>query len=156
MDSLFRIGELAKRTGKTNRAIRFYEELEILSPAKRTESGYRLYGEDAVLRIEWIDKLHEIGYTLPDIQSFLSSLHSTKSGPKRMHELQLLYQQKLRETQASIERLQLLAKELKASISYASFCQHCEPSTEISQCRSCEKHEEKVSPLLVSVVTSSV
>ena len=43
MSELLRIGELAKRTNRTVRALRLYEELGILEPAERSSAGYRLY-----------------------------------------------------------------------------------------------------------------
>ena len=45
-----RIGELAERAGVTTRAIRHYEGIGVLPAASRSESGYRLYGEDALAR----------------------------------------------------------------------------------------------------------
>ena len=41
--SLLKVGELAKRTGKTVRAIHLYEELGLLAPAVRSKGGFRLY-----------------------------------------------------------------------------------------------------------------
>ena len=59
--SLLRVGELAKRTGKTVRAIHLYEQLELLRPAARSKGRYRLYGPDALGRIRWIVKLQDLG-----------------------------------------------------------------------------------------------
>ena len=54
---LLRVGELAKRTGKTVRAVHLYEELGLLAPAVRSKGGFRLYPGKAVKRIDWIQKL---------------------------------------------------------------------------------------------------
>ena len=156
MGPLYRISQIAERTGKTPRAIRFYEELGIVSPQQRTESGYRMYGEDAVLRIQWIDKLHEMGFSLPEIQQFLQSFQEIEFGPKMMDILRTLYQEKLQETKASIQRMQLLASELEASIAYTEQCQQCEPTTEASHCKGCEKHDREDSPMLISIIANSV
>jgi DNA-binding transcriptional MerR regulator len=156
MATLFRISQIAKRTGKTTRAIRFYEELGIVSPQHRTEAGYRMSGEESILRIQWIDKLHELGFSLPEIQQFLQSFQEISFGPEMMDVLRSLYQEKLQETQASIQRLQLLAAELQASISYTDLCQQCEPTTEASQCKGCEKHDRENSPMLISIIANSV
>ncbi len=37
------IGELADRTGLSNRTIRHYDEVGLLHPSGRTEGGFRLY-----------------------------------------------------------------------------------------------------------------
>jgi len=154
MNSLLRISQIAKKTGKTSRALRYYAELDLLIPKKRTDAGYRLYGEDAILKIEWIDKLTEIGFSLPEIQEFLGSFKDLEFAPDMMAELQILYREKLLEVEASVIRLGKLATELKESISYTSICLQCNPTTEISHCKSCEKHEEE-SPLLISVIAQS-
>ena len=50
-EKLLRVGELAEQTGKTRRAIRFYEELGLLHPAQRTKGGFRQYDGAALVRI---------------------------------------------------------------------------------------------------------
>ena len=58
---LLRVGDLARRTNKTVRAIHLYEELGLLLPATRTSGGFRLYDPTAVDRVKWIDMLHGMG-----------------------------------------------------------------------------------------------
>lgn len=155
MISLYRISQIANKTGKTSRALRYYEELGLLTPRGRSEAGYRLYGEEAILKIEWIDKLNEIGFSLSEIREFLISFKAIDSAPDMMTSLQRLYQEKLIEIETSILRLQKLSKEIKASISYASLCQaNCSPKTEVSHCKSCEQHG-KESPDLIAVIAKS-
>jgi DNA-binding transcriptional MerR regulator len=47
------IGQLSARSGATQRMLRYYEQHGLLQP-KRTPSGYRTYGEDDVLRVQYI------------------------------------------------------------------------------------------------------
>ncbi len=63
------IGELAARTGVTRRALRFYEELGLLT-SERTSAGYRRYDEEAVARVRNIRELLEIGFTVEDVRAF--------------------------------------------------------------------------------------
>ncbi|HEU5074349.1 MAG TPA: MerR family DNA-binding transcriptional regulator, partial [Polyangiaceae bacterium] len=49
--ALMQVGELAKATGKTVRAIHLYEELGLLRPANRSKGRYRLFSADAELRV---------------------------------------------------------------------------------------------------------
>ena len=44
--NMFQIGELAKRCGVTADTLRFYEKNNLIAPASRSESGYRLYDEN--------------------------------------------------------------------------------------------------------------
>jgi DNA-binding transcriptional MerR regulator len=62
-----RIGELARITGATTRALRYYEERGLLGPG-RGENGYRDYGPEAVVRVRNIRRLLEAGLTSDDIR----------------------------------------------------------------------------------------
>ncbi|MGW7410922.1 MerR family transcriptional regulator [Streptomyces sp. NPDC054863] len=62
------IGELARRTGLSVKTIRFYSDSGIVTPTGRSPSGYRLYGIDAVARLELVRTLRELGLDLPTIR----------------------------------------------------------------------------------------
>src|SRR5579859_6188607 len=66
---LLQIGDLARETGKTVRAIHLYEELGLLAPAARSKGRFRLYAREASVRIRWIARLQEMGFSLADIQT---------------------------------------------------------------------------------------
>ncbi|AXB49120.1 MerR family transcriptional regulator [Amycolatopsis albispora] len=55
------IGELSRRTGVGAHQLRYYEAQGLLEPARGTSSGYREYGEDAVLTVRQIRKLLDAG-----------------------------------------------------------------------------------------------
>lgn len=69
---LLKIGELAKRSGLTVEALRYYEEQQLLAPAGRSESGYRLYSEDDVQRVQFILHAKKVGFTLAEIKDLLA------------------------------------------------------------------------------------
>jgi len=56
-----RIGELARRTGTSTRALRYYEERGLLAP-ERTANGYRVYGEESVLHVRQVRALLDAGF----------------------------------------------------------------------------------------------
>lgn len=66
-----KIGELARRTGFSTKTIRYYERLGLLPEPERTESGYRLYTEGAVERLDFIEKAKRLGFSLEDIRDIL-------------------------------------------------------------------------------------
>lgn len=66
------IGALAKRTGVSVRMLRHYDEIGLLRPAQRSESGYRLYGADDVRRLQAIVALRQLGLGLDAIGSMLN------------------------------------------------------------------------------------
>jgi DNA-binding transcriptional MerR regulator len=67
------IGELARRTGLAVRTLRFYADAGVLPEAARSESGYRLFGPDAVARARLLRTLRELGVGLEDIKRVLAA-----------------------------------------------------------------------------------
>ena len=68
-----RIGELAKATGATPRALRHYEEAGLIT-ADRAANGYRDYPDSTVVRVRNIRHLLAAGLTLDDALAFRSCL----------------------------------------------------------------------------------
>ena len=67
-----KIGELAKRSGCQVVTIRYYEKEGLLPPPERTDSNYRLYGDDDVERLHFIRRCRLHGMNLAEIRKLLS------------------------------------------------------------------------------------
>lgn len=149
-----RIGELVRLTGKTSRTLHFYEELGLLQPISRTKGGFRLYNETALLRVRWIERLQDLGFSLPEIQDFLARLQEEAHGPDAMRRLEAFYRQKLAETRATLGRLVELERSLQASLDYLTGCRSCDPLTERSECPACDgsRHHGQKPPEMVAAV----
>jgi DNA-binding transcriptional MerR regulator len=72
MDTM-RIGELARRSGVSVRALRYYEEQGLLAP-DRSESGQRHYLEAAVERVRFFQDMYAAGLTSRNIATLLPCL----------------------------------------------------------------------------------
>jgi len=72
MDTIYyKIEEVAIKTGLTKRALRYYEDLELIMP-KRTEASYRQYSEKDIENIKRIKDLREsLGFSLKDVKVIL-------------------------------------------------------------------------------------
>src|SRR5712692_11684419 len=66
--SAYRIGELAARIGLTERTIRYYEERGLLDSVKRLEGGQRVYTDDDVRRLKFIQRLKVLGLSLAEME----------------------------------------------------------------------------------------
>ncbi|MEZ5408496.1 MAG: MerR family transcriptional regulator [Acidimicrobiales bacterium] len=75
--NLMRIGVLARRTGLSIDAIRYYERRGVLPRAVRTASNYRLFPVEAIERLAWARRLQELGLTLDEI---VDALHAHDRG----------------------------------------------------------------------------
>lgn len=73
----FTIGEFGRRARITVRTLRFYEELGLLVPSQQNNSGHRLYGIVELEKLQQIQSLKFIGYSLQDIKRLLED--DTKS-----------------------------------------------------------------------------
>src|SRR6476646_6344423 len=104
-ERLLQVGDIAKVSGKTVRAIHHYEEIGLLQPHARSKGRYRLYDQQALQRVRWIDKLHALGLSLNQIQELVEEWEKSPSAPGAMAGMRGMFQQKLEETRAQITRL---------------------------------------------------
>lgn len=81
MAKLYRIHEFAERAGVTPKALRHYERLGLLKPA-RSASGYRLYSKSDRMRIDQIVTLKFLGIPLREIRALLD--HPEPSLPEAL------------------------------------------------------------------------
>lgn len=65
------VGKVAGLAGVNLQTVLYYERRRLLSPARRTDSGYRLYAPDAVKTIRFIKKAQELGFTLEEVKRLL-------------------------------------------------------------------------------------
>lgn len=73
MAPVWKIGELARRTGLTVRTLHHYDEIGLLSPAQRSDGGHRVYDEADVQRLYRIVSLRSLGFPLDAIAQALDS-----------------------------------------------------------------------------------
>lgn len=149
---VFRIGDLAKRANKSARAVRLYEEKGLLGPALRSEGGHRMYAEEALERLAWIEKLQLLGLSLSDIKAFLDELNEAHAAPAAMERARNMFEAKLLEVRAQIASLAALESELLSGVAYLAACQGCAPQTERTECSSCgQPHPVDPPPLVMGL-----
>ena len=71
LSSAMTVGELARRTGVSVRTLHHYDEIGLLSPSSRTETGYRLYAAAEISRLQQIVSLRQMGFSLGEIRACL-------------------------------------------------------------------------------------
>jgi len=65
----YKVGELSQKTGVTVRTLHHYDEVGLLAPSGRTDSGHRLYTEEDVIKLQQILSMKELGFSLVEIGS---------------------------------------------------------------------------------------
>jgi DNA-binding transcriptional MerR regulator len=81
----FTVGELAKLTGITVRALHHYDELGLVVPSQRTDAGYRLYTDADVLRLQEVLVFRELGLPLTEIAAVLADPEHRRGEALRKH-----------------------------------------------------------------------
>ena len=66
------IGEVAKRSGASRKALRLYEAAGILPAARRTSSGYRVFDSDALALLAFVRQAQRLGFTLDQIKEIVA------------------------------------------------------------------------------------
>ncbi|MDE6844230.1 MAG: MerR family transcriptional regulator [Lachnospiraceae bacterium] len=67
------ISQVAKLTGISTRTLQYYDEIGLLKPSKLTQSGYRLYDDEALQTLQQILFFKELGFRLKDIKMILNA-----------------------------------------------------------------------------------
>lgn len=100
MDKKMTSGEMAKKAGVSQKAIRLYDEKGLLKPTGYSEGNYRLYDDAALQILEKIVALKQIGFSLEEIRDNLKS--GEASDIKGALEIQL---QKMEEKKYQLEKI---------------------------------------------------
>lgn len=103
-----KVGDLAKQTGVSVRTLHYYDEIGLLSPSHRTETGYRLYGDGDILRLQQIVSLRQIGFSLEEIRKCLEQRNFSFDRILQLHTTRLREQIEL--SQKLLNRLEAIAQ----------------------------------------------
>jgi DNA-binding transcriptional MerR regulator len=154
---LIRVGDVARLTGKTVRAIHLYEELGLLRPATRSSGGFRLYEPSAVERVRWIDLFHGLGCSLQEMRELVHAWWEAGLGPEAMDQLRSLFNRKLEEARESVRRYRQLERELADGLAYLEACRACAtPSPTAKGCVRCQQdHGVEQEPALLAGLKST-
>ncbi|MDP9486299.1 MAG: MerR family transcriptional regulator [Actinomycetota bacterium] len=106
-----KISEAARLVGVPAKTLRYYEGIGLLSPAKRTESGYRLYSWRELEQIEFIRRAKLMGLSLEEIRGLVETAED--GIPNGVFQrLDDLLERSLKETERKIEELRAFRESL--------------------------------------------
>ncbi len=105
------IRELSRLSGVSAKAIRYYEQIGILPPARRLPNGYRVYNESDLARLKLVRGARQLGLSLEEIREVLA-LRDRGEAPCRT--LLDLLAAKAHEIEARIRELRALQRDLEA------------------------------------------
>lgn len=98
MSRKYSIGDIARKLNMTTRTIRFYDQKNLVKPGSIGENGYRYYGEEQIQRLELINYLRGLNFSIKQIKQLLNDQKGSDS-------LLLLFQKQIEENDAQIADL---------------------------------------------------
>ncbi|WP_312117478.1 MerR family transcriptional regulator [Brevibacillus reuszeri] len=86
----YTVQKLGLLAGVSTRTLRYYDEIDILKPARINSSGYRIYGQQEVDRLQQILFYRELGVSLEEIKEIITSPHYDADHALQEHRAKLL------------------------------------------------------------------
>lgn len=104
-----RIGELAERCNVNKETVRYYERIGLIPKPNRNDSGYRIYSEQIVDRLNFIKRMQELGFTLSEIDKLLGVVDRDEAKCRDMYGFTVA---KIEDIQGKIQDLQKIEQML--------------------------------------------
>lgn len=101
---LYKISEVEKITGATRKALQEYDKMDLIHPTTKTEGGYWLYDDDAIMTIDVIQMFIMVGYTRKEIKEFLP----TVTGFDHLEERKEKFEEAIKRLEEKKARIELL------------------------------------------------
>lgn len=118
------IGTVARQTGVGVETVRFYEREGLIEDPPRRASGYRQYPQETVVRIRFIRRAKDLGFTLKEIKELLLLRASPRS---RCADVRRRAEAKIEDIQQKVRDLQKISKAL---VQLTAACDGRAPVTE--------------------------
>lgn len=111
------IGKVATTAHISTDALRHYERQGLINPSSMSEGGYRLYNQDAVVRLHFIKQAQACGFTLAEIRELLLLSEHTSACCNDVRQLAI---EKKLQLEAKIKSLRAMSASLDAMINNCS------------------------------------
>lgn len=108
-----KIGNMAKQAGMTVEGVRFYERQGLLPRPPRTESGYRVYADADLRRLQFIQQAKRLGLSLQEI---VRILRLRERGHCPCDKVIETLEHHLHEAEAQLQRLQGFRDEIARTL----------------------------------------
>ncbi|MEN3978460.1 Cu(I)-responsive transcriptional regulator [Acinetobacter sp. CWB-B33] len=126
------IGQAAKQSGISAKMIRYYEDIGLLPASKRTDAGYRMYSEEDIKTLKFIQHSRELGFSTEQMKELMSLW---KNEGRQSAEVKQLTQKHIDALNKKIADLQAMVSALQQSVDCCAGNQQaeCEILNQIEQ-----------------------
>ena len=134
------IGDLSKLTGLSIDTIRFYEKQRLVQSPKRSDGGFRLFGEADADVLRFIKSAQDLGFSLNEVRELLTL---RQDGAKACPKMANLLQMKLASVRSKIASLRLLESELKSAVAKCDVVLNSSPTLRTQICPALDDISQK-------------
>jgi DNA-binding transcriptional MerR regulator len=128
LPELLKIGDFARLADTNLRTLRYYEELGLLEPARRSQGGFRYYRPTDLNRLRMIRDLQDLGLSLDAIRDLLATRQAGLPRGEMLTRVNHALQEQQRLIEARIQELQGQVQSLEQARNKLSACQLCSHS----------------------------
>tara|TARA_B100000427_G_C15282827_1_gene496178 strand:+ start:288 stop:671 length:384 start_codon:yes stop_codon:yes gene_type:complete len=100
-----KIGEVALKAGVTNRAIRHYEELNLIK-SNRLSNNYRVYSKETLDKVKFISRARKLGFSINECSSLISLFDNKKRKSAEVRKIAIIKNDELKRQIQELEDLQ--------------------------------------------------
>lgn len=138
-DPLMKIGDFARLAGTNLRTLRYYEELGLMSPARRSEGGFRYYRRTDLNRLNMIRSLQELGLQLERIRDLMDTRSGQPTRGEFLARVRHALSEQDRLIQERIAQLQGQRGMIQHAVQQLGRCEQCpqSPTAENDFCEPC-------------------
>ncbi len=147
---LLKIGKFAKLAKTNLRTLRYYEELGLVTPSRRSKGGFRYYRPTDLARVEMIQFLQELGLQLEEIGNSLRGIPDASQREEWLMRLQGILTQQDDLLCKRIDALESQRNLVEESLSHLDTCKTCEhhPQPSNNFCEPCQSSGNPLPKLL--------
>lgn len=144
MTARLSIGLVSRQTGCTVPTIRYYEEVGLLAPAGRTESGQRLYDERTIRRLRFIRRCRDFGFSIDQVRELVELLDQPDRPCAEARDIAAKHLMRVR---AKLDELKML------ELSLSAFVGRCESACVGGPTVDCTILEDLAPPIGEALIT---
>ena len=107
------IGQAANSAGVSAKRIRYYEQIGLIEEARRSEAGYRVYSENDLHALRFVQRSRQLGFSIPEITALLALWRDRRRSSADVRQIALGHvsdlRSKIAELQSIVDTLENLA-----------------------------------------------
>jgi DNA-binding transcriptional MerR regulator len=137
-ENCMHIGCLAREAGTTTRTVRYYEEMGLLQPERRSKGGFRCYSKDQLTQLRMILSLKELEFDLEHIRCILDRRPNSETGGELASDILNDLRERVEEVNHRVDHYARLQEKLALAVDSLCRCLPCECREKERLCSDCD------------------